>query len=74
MPGHTSHVEVYLLKPEVLVVPDGLKTALGSIERVCYHDDSSIMDMILELSSRPHVLEYILSSTLRMLAVPMGSD
>jgi len=65
-PGHSSHqsVEASLLKPEVLVVPDGLKTALGSIERVFYHDDSSIVDMILGLSSRPHVLEYILSSTL----------
>ena len=67
MPDHSSShrsVEASLLKPEVLVVPDGLKTALRAIERVCHHDDSSIMDMILGLSSRPHVLEYILSSTL----------
>jgi hypothetical protein len=64
-PGHSSShrtLEVSLLEP---VGPEGLKTALPYIERVCYQDDSStITDIILRLSSRPHVLEYILSSTL----------
>jgi len=53
-----------LLKPEALVAPGGLQTALRSIRSVCYRDDSSIMEMIVELSNRPHILEYTFSSTL----------
>lgn len=59
-----------LLEPGALAAPGGLKTALDSIERVCYRDDSSIMDMIVGLSSRPHILEYTLSGTLYL---PMNS-
>ncbi|KAF9642477.1 hypothetical protein BDM02DRAFT_3193153 [Thelephora ganbajun] len=51
-----------LLEWEALVAPGGLPTALDWVERVCYHDDSSIMEMIVKLNSRPHILEYILST------------
>ena len=61
-----------LLEPEALVTPGGLQTALGSIERVCYLDDTSITEVIVELSNRPHILEYIFSSTLCMPVIRMG--
>ena len=60
-----------LLELEALVAPGGLQTVLGSIESVCYRDDSSIMEMVIELSNRPHALEYIFSSTLCMPVFPM---
>jgi hypothetical protein len=52
-----------LFEPEVLMTSGGLQTALDSIKRVCYHDDSLITGVITELSSRPHIFEYIISST-----------
>ena len=74
-PNRTSFQQAFdanLLEPDALGAPGGLKTALGSIERVCYHDDSSIMEMVVGLSSRPHTLEYILSSTLCMPIILVG--
>ena len=56
-------LDTNLLEPEALVAPGGLQTALRSIQNVCYRDDSSIMEMIVELSNRPHILEYTFSST-----------
>jgi len=61
-----------LLEPKALVTPGGLQTALGSIERVCYLDDSSITEVIAGLSNRPHTLEYIFSSTLYIPVVCMS--
>jgi len=61
-----------LLEPESLVAPGGVQAVLRSVERVCYHGDSSIAEMVVGLSSRPHILEYILSSTLCIPMVPMG--
>jgi hypothetical protein len=61
-----------LLEPEALTTRGGLQAALRSIESVCFHDDSSIMDMVVELSSRPHILEYIFSSTFCTLVIIMG--
>ena len=52
-----------LLEPDALVAPGGFQAALDSIERVCYHDDDSITEMIVGLTNRPHILEYIFSST-----------
>jgi len=52
-----------LLEPRALVSSGGLQVALRSIKTVCNDDDSSVMEVIVELNSRPHVLEYILSST-----------
>ena len=66
-PNRTSSQQIFntnLLEPDALGTPSGLQAALGSIERVCYHNDSSIMEMVVELSNRPYILEYILSSTL----------
>ena len=59
-----------LLEPDALVTPGGFQAALDSIERVCYHNDDSITEMIVGLSDRPHILEYIFSSTSRMPAIP----
>ena len=64
--NRTSPQEAFstsILEPEALGAPGGFQTALDSIERVCYHNDSSITEMIVGLSSRPHILEYIFSST-----------
>ena len=61
-----------LLEPDVLTTSPGLQAALRSIESVLYHDDSSIMEMVVELSSRPHVLEYILSSVFCALVIAVG--
>ena len=74
-PKHTSPQRTFdtnLLEPDALVTPGGLQTALGSVERACYHDDSSITEMIVGLSDRPHILEYVFSSTLCMSLIRMG--
>ena len=74
-PNRTSSQRTFntsLLEPEALVAPGGLQTALGSIERVCYHDDSSITEMIVGLSNRPNILEYVFSSALCMLVIRTG--
>jgi len=74
-PKRTSSQRTFntsLLEPEVLVTPGGLQTALGSIKTVCYHDDSLIMEMVVELNNRPHVLEYILSSMSRFPILTVG--
>ncbi|KAF9650756.1 hypothetical protein BDM02DRAFT_3267781 [Thelephora ganbajun] len=64
-PNRTSTQQNFntdLPEREALVAPGGLPTALDWVERVCYHGDSSIMEMIVKLNSRPHILEYILST------------
>jgi hypothetical protein len=74
-PNRTSFQRPFntnLLEPDALGAPDGLKTALSSIESVCHRDDTSIMEMVVGLSSRPHILEYIFSSTLCMPVVLAG--
>ena len=72
-PNHTSQqtFNAKLLDPDALVAPGGLQTVLGSVETICYRDDSSIMEMITGLISCPNILEYIISSTLHMLVFPM---
>lgn len=74
-PGRTPPQRTFntsLLETEALAAPGGLRTALSSIESVCYSDDSSIMEMVVELSNRPHTLEYIFSSTFRIFVFPVG--
>ena len=71
-PRRTSSAQSFnanILEPDALTTRGGLEIALRSIERVCYHDDSTIMHMITELVCRPHVFEYIMSSTFRVLAI-----
>ena len=63
-----------LLEPAELITPGGLKAALGSIERVCYYDDYSITEMVGELSSRPYIFEYTISSMWRTLLNPLDTD
>ena len=58
-----------ILDPQVLDTPDGLTTALGAIEAVCNRGDPEIAEMIATLNSRPYILEYIISGTLR---IPIG--
>lgn len=60
-----------LLEPDALATQGGFQTALDSVERICYHSDSSITEMIVGLNSRPHILEYIFSSMSRIPAIPM---
>jgi len=74
-PKRTSSEQSFnidLLEPEALVAPSGLQTALDSIQRICYGDDSSILDMIVALNCRPHILEYIFSGTLCIRGASMG--
>ena len=47
-----------------------MASALDSIRKVCYHDDSLISGVIVELSSRPHIFEYIISSKYFLFCIP----
>ena len=58
-----------MLDPRVLGTPDELNTALRAIEAVCHRGDLEIAEMIAALDSRPHLLEYIISSTLHVSAL-----
>jgi len=55
---------ISLFNVEALDSPGGLKTALLSIESVCFQDDPAIAGMVMTLSGRSHVMEYIFSGTL----------
>lgn len=61
-PPHESF-DTGLLEPDALSARGGLQAALRSIESVCFHDDTSIMSMIAELTARPYILEFIFSGT-----------
>ena len=72
-PNRTSPQQTFnpdILEPETLVTPGGFQAALNSIERVCYRDDSSIAEMVVGLSNRPYILEYIFSGTSCTAVVP----
>ena len=72
-PNRTSSQQIFnadLLEPEALAAPGGFHAALDSIENACYHDDPSIAEIIVGLSDRPHILEYIFSGMLCMPVVP----
>ena len=64
----SSTLDISLLDVRVLDSPGGLETALRSIESMCFQTDPAIAGMVMTLSSRSHVLEYIFSGTLRVLA------
>ena len=73
-PNHTSSQQTFnakLLDPDALAAPGGLQIVLGSVETICYRDDSSIMEMITGLISCPNILEYTFSSTLHIPVFPM---
>lgn len=57
--------DVNTLDPQALDTPDGLVTALRAIEAVCHRGDPEIVEIVTALNSRPHILEYIISGTLR---------
>ena len=59
-----SKFDINLFNAEPLDSPDGLETALRSVECMCFQADPAIAEMITGLSSRSHVLEYIFSGTL----------
>jgi len=68
---HSSRDAFYIdmLDPGVLDTPDGLNTTLRAIEAVCYRgSDFKIVEMVAALDSRPYLLEYIVSSMLRVSA------
>lgn len=52
---------ISLLDVETLDSPGGLETALRSIESLCFQADSVIAGMVMGLSSRSHILEYVFS-------------
>ena len=62
-----------LLDPDGLTTRGGLRDALRSVERVCYEDDSLIMEMIEGLICQPHIFEYITSSTFPILVITIHS-
>ena len=56
-----------MLDPRALDIPDELDAALRAIGATCHRDDPEIAEMVVALDSRPHILEYIISSTLHAL-------
>lgn len=50
-----------LLDSQALDTPDGLPAALRAIEEACYRGDPEIATMVVALSSRSHILEYIIT-------------
>jgi len=54
-----------MLDPRVLDTPDELNVALRAIGATCHRSDPEIAEMVVALDSRPHILEYIISSALR---------
>ena len=61
--------DIKLLDAESLGSPGGFEAALRSIESVCFQAGPAIAGMVTALSSHSHVLEYIFSGRLRVLAV-----
>ena len=62
--------DIDMLDPRALEAPDGLNTALCAIEAVCHRSDPEIAEMVAALDSRPYILEYIISGTLRAPSSP----
>jgi len=60
---------INVLDAQALDTPDGLATALRTIQAVCHRGGSEIAGMVSELDSRPYLLEYIISGALRL---PVG--
>ena len=74
-PNRTSSRRTFntsLLEPEALSAPGGLQAVLGFINKVCYSNDFSVMEMVGELNGRPYLLEYIFSGALRMPVLLVG--
>ena len=55
--------DIDLFSPGALATPDGLKTALCTIDTVCRRGDVEIAAMVKSLKDHPHLLEYIISGT-----------
>jgi len=55
-----------VLDPQALDTPDGLATALRTIEAACYRGDPEIAGVVEALNSRSYLLEYIISGRLRV--------
>ena len=58
--------DISLLDAEALNSPGGLESALRSIETVCFQADIAITGMVMGLSSRSHILEYVFSGMLSL--------
>lgn len=59
-----------MLDPQTLDTPDGLSAALHAIEAACHRGEPDITTVVAVLDSRPFVLEYIISGTLRVAIDP----
>jgi hypothetical protein len=59
--------DIDILDPQVLNAPDGLATAIRTIEEVCHRGHPNMAEMVATLNSRPYILEYIISGTSRAL-------
>jgi len=55
-----------MLDPQALDTPDGLATALRTIEAACHRGDHEIAEVVEALNSRSYILEYIISGRLRV--------
>ena len=64
-----DELDISMLNPQALDAPDGLLIALRAIELVCHRGDPEIATTVAALSSRPYILEYIISGALH---VPIG--
>ncbi|KAF9647525.1 hypothetical protein BDM02DRAFT_3187952 [Thelephora ganbajun] len=60
--GVKQILDISLFDVEALDSSGGLKTALRSVENACFQADPVIAGMVMTLSSRSHVLEYIFSA------------
>lgn len=56
--------DIEIFNPQTLYSSDGLAAALRKIEPICYRGDPGTAGMVEALSSRPYLLEYIISGTL----------
>ena len=62
--------DISVLDTQALDASDGLGSALRTVEAVCHQGgDPEIAGMVVELDSRPYILEYIISGALRPVRV-----
>ena len=59
--------DIDILDPQALNAPEGLATAIRTIEEVCHRGHPNMAEMVAALNGRPYILEYIISGALRVL-------
>ena len=64
-----------MLDAQELDAPDGLGSALRTIEAVCHQGgDPEIAGMVAELESHSYILEYIVSGMLRLVRITSADN